>query len=121
MKNKFIPVETSNDTLTDYQGTPIEKFLLFHNLGEDVPVNSNPNLLICTCVDFRITLKITHRFAYVLRIAGANANYLEFLIAFAVSVMGIKSIAVIGRDDCAMTNLSAKRQPFFDGMDKNAG
>ena len=95
--------------------------MLFHNLDKDVSADNQPNLLVCTCMDFRISLNIPPRFAYILRIAGSNASYLEFQVAFAISVGDIKSIAIIGHDDCAMAGLSGKRQSFIDGMNKNAG
>ncbi len=121
MEKILHPVNEKEDIFEEYRGTAIEDFLLFHNLGKDVSADKQPNLLVCTCMDFRISLNIPPRFAYILRIAGSNASYLEFQVAFAISVGDIKSIAIIGHDDCAMAGLSGKRQSFIDGMNKNAG
>ena len=112
----MIPVHEFGDILPAYRGTPISDLLAAHNLGAQLPMRKDAELLIVTCMDHRITLDIPECFALVLRVAGANADPVAFSVSFAVSVAGVKAIAVIGHDDCAMLDVNLKRDAFVSGL-----
>jgi len=109
-KNEKIPNE--------YLNTPIKTLLEYHNFGKPFLEHSKPELLIGTCMDYRINLRIPPNYAFIIRNAGASLRYNEFQIAFALSVGGCKAIAVIGHTDCGMVNLSEKRSEFIEKMIK---
>jgi len=112
----MIAVHESTDILPAYRATPLAELLAAHNLGTPPAIRHDPDLLIVTCMDHRIRLDIPECFAFVLRVAGANADPVAFNVSFAVSVAGVKAIAVIGHDDCAMQDLHSKRDEFVSGL-----
>ncbi len=112
----MIPVHESTDILPAYRGTPIADLLAAHNLGATLSMREDAELLIVTCMDHRIILDIPECFAFVLRVAGANADPVGFSVSFAVSVAGVKAIAVIGHDDCAMQHVYSRRDAFVSGL-----
>ena len=59
--------------------------------------------------------------AFVLRTGGANLRYSEFKVAYAMSVGGVRHIALIGHNHCNMVNLNSRRDIFVKGLVKNAG
>jgi len=103
-----------------YKDTPIFSLIEFHNLGKEHEVLTNPQMLIGSCMDFRLSFNIPRNFSYMIRTGGANMANMEFKISFAVSVGGIKHIAIIGHSDCAMTKLSLNETKFIRGMVKHA-
>lgn len=66
-------------------------------------------------------LYILYNFAYIIRAGGAHLRYSEFKISFAISVGGVKAIALIGYNQCGLVNLISKRDLFIDGLVENAG
>lgn len=103
-----------------YKNTPIFSLLEYHNLGLKHGVFTDPQMLIGTCMDFRLSFNIPRNFAYMIRTGGANMKNMEFKISYAVSVGGIKYIAIIGHSDCAMTKLNLNQQRFVRGLVKYA-
>ena len=61
-----------------HRETPIADWLRYHNLWEGPHSYEAPKLLIVTCMDYRLHLHVPERFAYVLRLAGANLRHREF-------------------------------------------
>jgi len=112
----LIPVQESSDILPAYRGTPLAGLLAAHNLGAPPPVQEHAELLVITCMDYRVILEIPEYSAFVLRVAGANAESVAFNVSFAVSVAGVKAIAVIGHDDCAMQSVASRRETFISGL-----
>jgi carbonic anhydrase len=114
------PVQAIEDILPAYRGTPVEEFLAYHNLGTPFKQHPNPELLIGTCMDFRILLRIPRDFAYVLRVGGANLRGLEFHVSLAVA-SGVKAICLMGHDQCAMSRVVDRDQAFVSGLVEHAG
>lgn len=103
---------------TEYLNTPIQSLLEYHNLGKPFAEHSRPEILIATCMDYRINLRIPPNFGYIIRNGGASIRHNDFHIAFALTVGGCNAIAVIGHTDCGMVNLPAKKNKFVEEMTK---
>lgn len=111
------PVDAPEDVLEPYRGTPIEKLLRAQNLGEPYARPARPELVVATCVDPRIDLKLPASSAFVSRSAGVNLKGEKlFQLAFATAVPDIRHVALIAHTDCAMRGLAAKREAFADGL-----
>ncbi|MGH7467796.1 MAG: carbonic anhydrase [Longimicrobiales bacterium] len=118
----LVPATLPEEILPVYAGTPIEKLLRYHNLGEPLPhTYGSPALLIAMCMDHRKDLTIPNEFAYVLRAAGANLRDSTFEVSYAVAVGGVSTIAVIGHTDCGMVQVTRKRASFVQGLVERAG
>lgn len=100
--------------------TPFSLLLEYHNLGRPFDSYEKAQLLIGTCMDFRINFRIPPKFAYVMRSGGANFRFNEFHISYTVAVAGIKYFALIGHTHCGMGNLSENRTDIVNGL-QNAG
>ncbi len=116
MDQRLIQVHVFEDIPEDIQSTPSGQLLAYHNLGLELPAFEQAQMLIGTCIDFRVSIKIPDRFAYVIRTAGANLRFSEFQVSFAIAVGGISSIAVIGHDQCGMANLEELEEQFVTGL-----
>lgn len=114
-------VAGESDIPERYQGTPIADWLRYHNLGEGPDTYDSPQLLIVTCMDFRIDLHVPKGFAYVLRLAGANLRHREFDLACVLAFAGIRHLCLVGHTDCAMESLKDKREEFVSGLERVAG
>ena len=114
-------VAGESDILGLYRGTPIADWLRYHNLWHGPHSYEAPKLLIVTCMDYRIHLHVPERFAYVLRLAGANLRHREFDLACALAFGGICHVCLVGHTDCAMESLNEKREAFISGLQKMGG
>ncbi len=114
-------VEREADIFEPYRGTPISTWLRYHNLGEGPHSYDSPQLLIVTCMDYRIELHVPKRFAYILRLAGANIRHREFDLACVLAFAGIRHVCLVGHTDCAMESLNEKREDFISGLQKMGG
>lgn len=118
----LLPVLSAEAILPQYQGTPVEMLLRYHNLAEPMTQEfSKPKMLIGTCMDYRVVLRLPDRFAYILRTAGDNLTNHEFDIAVAVGLGAISTMALIGHTDCAMSRVTQQRDAFVAGMVERAG
>lgn len=115
------PVSTLDDIPPEYLNTPIGRLLEYHNLKRSLDNYTRAHLLIGMCMDNRKRLQIPDNFAYIIRSGGANLQFSEFKVSYAVAIGGVKSIALIGHDDCGMVNLMARREQFVRGLVKNGG
>ena len=120
LPSSCLPVQRHDDILPAYRGTPVEELLEYHNLGGPFKQHPNPELLIGTCMDFRIEFRIPRDFAYVLRVGGANLRGLEFHVSLAVA-SGVSAICLIGHDQCAMSRVVDREQTFVSGLVEHAG
>lgn len=118
--SQLIKVTQPKDIPTKYRKTPIEKLLKYHNLKSPKSKTEKPEMLIGMCMDNRKQLRIPDNFAYIIRSAGANLQFSHFPISYAISIGGVKHIAIIGHNDCAMVNLESKKDRFVDGLVKSA-
>ncbi|PXY01335.1 carbonic anhydrase [Marinifilum breve] len=119
--NQLIEINSSEDILSKYQNTPIALLLEYHNLKRPFTDYTKAELLVGMCMDHRKHLHIPENFSYIIRTGGANLRYSEFKVSYAISVGGIKHIALIGHNNCGMVNLVSKKGQFIDGLVNNGG
>lgn len=117
----LLPVNSPEDIFPAYRDTPIGRLLEYHNLNRPHDHYAQAALLVGMCMDHRKSLRIPERFAYVLRRAGADTRETTFDMAVAIAVAGIRNIALIGHSQCAMENLTTRKEAFIDGLVQNAG
>ena len=117
--SSLITISSEKDIPEWLRGTPVGMLLATHNVGARFRLAQHqlPPLLIGTCMDYRISLKIPPKFAYIIRTAGANMSDQEFPIAFALSTQKVKGIAIIGHTECGMAELNDKKDPFVSGLE----
>lgn len=104
------------DIPEQHQNTPIGRLLEFHNLGVPLPKYERAELLIGMCMDNRKVLRTPDNFAFVLRTSGANMRHNEFRVSFALSIGGVRHIALIAHTNCGMVGLTRKLPAFVQGM-----
>lgn len=122
MPHQLVPVNSPDDILPVFRGTPIESLLRYHNLAEALPPSTgHAHLLVAMCMDHRKELVIPNEFAYVLRSAGGNLCDSEFEVAYAVAVGGVDTIALLAHTDCGMSHVLGKRDAFIAGLVERAG
>jgi carbonic anhydrase len=119
--NRLVPVLSKEDIFPEHRNTPVGNLLEYHNLGREYEIYSQAQLLIGMCMDNRKHLHIPDNFAFIIRSGGANLRYSEFKVSYAIAVGGVKSIALIGHNQCGMVNLVARREIFIKGLVQNAG
>lgn len=118
---ELVSIRSEKDIPADLKGSPIEKLLLYQNTDVPFEKYDNAQLLIGMCMDNRKHLHIPENFAYIIRSGGANLRHSEFKISYAVSVGGVRAIALIAHNNCGMLNLVARKDLFIDGLVQNAG
>lgn len=117
----LVPVLGKQDIPLALRGTPIGDLLAYHNFGETPRTYVRPELLIGMCMDSRKTLRIPDNFAFIMRAGGANFQRHEFKLSFAIALGGVRSLALIGHDDCGMVGLGSRREEFIAGLVENGG
>lgn len=113
---RLIKIESIEDIPEQFRGTPVERLLAWQNLGAPKEDVARAELLVGMCMDNRKVLKIPENFAFVIRSGGANLRYNEFKVSFAVSVGGVRAIALAVHNQCGMVGLSQRREQFIDGL-----
>jgi len=119
--NRLVPVITREDIFTEIRASPIGLLLEYHNLNREYETYTQAQLLIGMCMDNRKHLHIPDNFSYIIRAGGANLRYSEFKVSYAIAVGGVKSIALIGHNQCGMVNLMARKEIFIQGLVETAG
>ncbi|MBS1904392.1 MAG: carbonic anhydrase [Bacteroidetes bacterium] len=119
--NRLVAINSTEDIFPQYRDTPIGRLLEYHDLGRELDVITNPQLLIGMCMDNRKHLRIPDNFSYIIRTGGANLRYSEFKVSYAISVGGVRHIALIGHTNCGMVNLVARKDQFIKGLVDDAG
>lgn len=119
--DRLIEISDKNDIPPDYFGTPIGDLLEYHNLDRELDTYDAPRLLIGMCMDNRKDLRLPKNFAFIIRDGGARIRDKKFKVSFAISVGGIKHIAIIGHSQCGMVGLESKKKQFIEGLVSNAG
>lgn len=117
----LISVGCKEDIFPIYQDTPIGLLLEYHNLDRPLERFDKAQLLIGMCMDNRKRLRIPDNLAYVIRTGGGNLRYNEFQVSYAIGIGGVKAIALIAHNNCAMVNLMSKQGQFVQGLVKNGG
>ena len=117
--SSLITISSKKDIPEWLRGTPVDMLLAIQNLGARFTLSASqlPPLLIGTCMDYRISLKIPPKFAFIIRTAGANMRDQDFPIAFALSTQKVKAIAIIGHTECGMAELNDKKKAFVSGLE----
>ncbi len=118
---RLLHVNSPGDIPAIYRETAIGLLLEYHNLDRSYDNYTNAQLLVGMCMDSRKHLHIPDNFAFIIRAGGANLRYSEFKVSYAIAVGGIRSIALIGHNQCGMVNIIARKQLFIDGLVKQAG
>ena len=119
--NRLVSVSSKEDIFPENQNTPVGLLLEYHNLQHEYAIYSQAQLLIGMCMDNRKHLHIPDNFAFIIRAGGANLRYSEFKVSYAIGAGGVKSIALIGHNQCGMVNLIARKEIFINGLIENAG
>lgn len=114
--NRLKSIESVEDILPQYLNTPIQSLLEYHNLGKDYGVYQNAQLLVGMCMDNRKHLHMPDNFAYIIRSGGANLRDSEFKVSYAISIGGVRHIALIGHNNCGMVNLHDRKDLFIQGL-----
>ena len=118
---RLIDVSTPNNIPPEYRENPVGFLLEYHNLGRRLEEHTAPQLLIGMCMDHRKYLRLPRNFSYIIRSGGGNLRYSEFKVSFAIAIGGVRAIALIGHTQCGMVNLSARKEPFIQGLVQHAG
>lgn len=118
---QLISLSSPDEIPPAYQHTPIGLLLEYHNFQRPLEAYQQAQLLIGMCMDNRKHLRIPDNFAYIIRAGGANLRYSAFKVSYAIAVGGVKSIALIGHNDCGMVNLESRRDRFIRGLVENGG
>jgi len=114
--DRLLEVRHSDDILREWQRTPIEDFLLYHNLGADQRDYERAELLICACMDFRVSFNIPDKFAYVIRTPGANLIDNQFGLVAALTLADVRAVALVAHTDCAMTKVKDSEERIVSGL-----
>jgi carbonic anhydrase len=119
--DRLSPVKLKEDIFPQYRDTPVGHLLAYHNLNREYETYTQAQLLVGMCMDHRKHLHIPDNFSYIIRAGGANLRHSEFKVSYAIAVGGVKSIALIGHNNCGMVNLVERREKFIQGLVENAG
>lgn len=119
--DRLQPVEAPEDLPDRYRGTPVGRLLACHQLGAELEPCERPVLLVATCMDHRVALRMPVDFAYVIRTGGANLTGRGFEVSFAVAVGGVRAVALVGHSDCGMAGVTGRSDPFVRGLTGGAG
>ncbi len=120
-KSRLLDIRSRDDIPQKYANTPIYLLLEYHNLNRDLDAYSRAQLLVGMCIDNRKNLHMPENFSFVIRAGGANLRSCEFKISYVIAVSGIRHIALIGHDQCAMVNIMARKEQFIQGLIDGAG
>ncbi len=121
MTKKLKAILESKDIPHIYRDTPAGTLLEYHNLNKPFDVYKKAALVIGTCMDNRISLRIPKNFAFVIRSGGGNLMNNDFYISFAIAVGEAKCITVIGHNKCGMSNIPTKKETFINNLVEHAG
>ncbi len=119
--SQLLSIQSKDDILPEYRDTPIGLLLEYHNLNKPFDEYQNAKLLVGMCMDNRKHLHMPDNFSFIIRTGGANLRYSEFKVSFAVSVGGVRHIALIGHNHCGMVNLISRKDQFIKGLVDVAG
>ncbi len=119
--HRLIDIQSRDDIPAEYRDTPVGDLLEYHNLDRPHKAYSSAQLLIGMCMDNRKHLHIPDNFAYIIRAGGANLRYSEFKVSYAISVGGVRCIALMGHSQCGMVNLVSRKEQFIRGLVEGAG
>jgi carbonic anhydrase len=121
LNQRLLPIESTEDIPPQYRNTPIGLLLEYHDLNRPFDEYQNAQLLVGMCMDNRKHLHMPDNFSYIIRTGGANLRYSEFKVSYAISVGGVRHIALIGHNHCGMVNLISRKEQFIKGLVEASG
>ena len=119
--DSIVPVHDAEEIPPEYRDTPIGRLLAYHDLEAPFETYDRAALLVGTCMDHRVRLRIPENFTYVVRTGGANLRGRDFEVSFAIAVGGIRAIALIGHSDCGMARVKDLEEEFVEGLVEGGG
>ncbi|MBI3313923.1 MAG: carbonic anhydrase [Candidatus Omnitrophica bacterium] len=119
--DRLIEIKKVTDIPAKYRGTPIGHLVEYQNHLRPHDTYATAQILVGMCMDNRKALDVPENFAYILRTGGANMRASGFKISYAISVGGIRHIAIAGHDQCGMVNLMERKEAFIQGLVEGAG
>lgn len=108
-------VESREDIPLPWRETPIESLIMAQNFGWPIQSSGKAELLIATCIEFRYALPVPRMYAYVIRRASGRVIGSEFSVGYTLA-QGVKYLAIIGHNDCGMSQLDVKKQLVIDAF-----
>lgn len=105
-QHRLIDLRSSADIPARWHNTPIENFIQAQNFDYPLHPHAEPQVLISTCIEFRYSLPVPARYAYVIRTAGGRLIGQEFAVGYAIS-RGVRNILLIAHDDCGMAKVGS--------------
>lgn len=105
-KDRLMDIFSREMIPREWQGSPIEAFIMWQNFGWPLHPGNKPELLISTCIEFRYALPIPRQYAYVIRRAGGRILGAEFTVGYTLS-KGVKHAILIAHNDCGMAKVPA--------------
>lgn len=121
MKYRLRDINRKEDIPAVHRSSPAGLLLEYHNLERPYDRYSKPALIIGTCIDFRVNLRYPENFAFCIRAGGANMHDNEFFLSASMALGSIRHFAIIGHSDCAMVNLTGRRQQIEEGLEAFGG
>lgn len=118
---RLIEINSFNSIPKLYTPGPIGDLIEYQNLNKTHTHKQKPELLICTCMDNRINLHIPDKYAFVIRLGGVNLQHSMFHISYAIATAGLRNVAIIGHNQCGMSNLNERKMEYCNGLVKYAG
>lgn len=119
--DRLIEINSASDVPAKYRGTPIGLLAEYQNHLRPHDPYSSAQILVGMCMDNRKALDVPENFAYILRTGGANMRASGFKISYAISVGGVRHIAIAGHNQCGMVNLMERKEAFIRGLVEGAG
>lgn len=117
----LIIINSPSDIPAKYRGTPIDLLVQYQNHLKPHAPCTTAQILVGMCMDNRKALNVPDNFAYILRAGGANMRASGFKISYAISVGGVRHIAIAGHNQCGMVNVMARKDAFIKGLIEGAG
>src|SRR5689334_16761914 len=97
-RDRLVDIFSREAIPDEWQGSPIEHFIMWQNFGWPLHPGPRPELLISTCIEFRYALPIPRQYAYVIRRASGRMIGAEFTIGYTLA-KGVRHVIMIGHND----------------------
>jgi carbonic anhydrase len=112
----ILPIRAWWDVPAEWRETPVGEFIAYQNLARPHVRPERATLLIGTCMDGRIVLKVPRGFAFILRTAGAIMAPVEANLSYVLATRDVRYVAVVGHTDCYAVGLDRRRDEVVAGL-----
>ncbi|MCL6589665.1 MAG: carbonic anhydrase [Firmicutes bacterium] len=119
--DRLIEVNHVKDIFPRFRHTPIETLFESHNLGKTFKDCTNAEIILGMCPDHQQNLRIPENFAFIIHPGETDFRSAEFEISYAISVCGVKAIALIAHSNCGFFNIISRKNQFIEGLVNNGG